>query len=481
MLSYVLIVMEGVPSQSSRLEGDELQALKTKKRLSLTGDDRQIPESSHRDDEMKEQELEKFFVTDFAKMAFHMPPGCGSFWGIMEDRIEMAVEWNCGSLSTDVDAVANFLANFFSPSVVGSVCSNFSVLQHSFLGLDYTLRYGSSDIAVTILHDIEGQCDADRQSLLYGFMGEEQEEEQVVDSGEEEGGWQRQGRRRNRTREPGHGGTDRGASLGGGFRGGGGGRQAGRGRGRGRGEDNLLHLGTHFENMEELTIIVKMSPFSTPEHGQLSRGRTLKARSWEFAASDKIGDLTARLYDPNVCETGRLFLYHGTRHCSLEGFRSVGILPSLRKNEFSVNAAFYVSNSLRHAYEHPLHYHSAKSVADPVSVLVFEIDVKVLHGEKLPLDAIHPFTCKWFQDAEDEDSEWQDFCKKNFTRTRPPHNYDIVIGPICRPSHKYEKLKLKVEGAPLTQVAFCSTRARLWLERSFVRVYMEKRLSVECG
>ncbi|MCO5578088.1 hypothetical protein L7F22_031926 [Adiantum nelumboides] len=234
----------------------------------------------------------------------------------------------------------------------------------------------------------------------------------------------------------------------------------------------------NFPGLYENMVIIDLSAFHTPPKNAFNRSQTLKARSRLFSTHPNIQGGLTHMYDPFYSQRRRVLLYHGTRSFSLGSFKSKGIFPKLRPNEFSVTYVFCTSNSLRQAFEHP-NKHVAGNTVDPVSVLVFEVDVAVLHGEKLPIGESSEFKCKWFPgDTPARLKAWSDFCAANLSTEVLPHTYDVVIGPICYRLDEdgYAKLCGEMPNSiPLTQVAFCTPSARAWLQKCFKRVYMERR------
>ena len=67
-----------------------------------------------------------------------------------------------------------------------------------------------------------------------------------------------------------------------------------------------------------------------------------------------------------------------------------------------MDKAFYVTNSMRQAFEHPLHNHPRRNMEDFIAVLVFITHVLVLHGIVPPPGGGDPFCVKWFQGADVE-------------------------------------------------------------------------------
>lgn len=419
--------------------------------------------------------LSKYINSEYSRLAFHLPPS-SDFWGVMEEEIDDKVACMPTKPENSKGCV-EFLSIFFTPQVVEEVESKFDFLSHSSLGIEYTLRKGYAEFAKGVLADVHESpalvnffgsisleaesvlCEPEFISATRDAKGAAPTQLPLHASGKNDGepsnsdGKDEDDNERDRFRE---------FDV----------------EGGGDGEDEGILVGDQFPELEQKVIIIQMSPFHTPPNGDYSKTSTLRFCSQEFMNSCTIGDLynAKRLYDPGYSCKGHVFLYHGTRSSSLFAFKSIGIVPTLRRNEFSVGPSFYVSNSLRHAYEHPLHKHVSQGV-DPVSVLVFEVDVAVLHGDKSPEGEATSFKVKWFPCHTPVEEKWSDFCRKNLDMKNHPHDYDVVIGPICiRRGDEFERLYAELQGrVRLIQVALCSVRAKSWLQKCFKLVYKEVR------
>jgi hypothetical protein len=88
---------------------------------------------------------------------------------------------------------------------------------------------------------------------------------------------------------------------------------------------------------------------------------------------------------------------------------------------------------MRHVFEHPLFNHFKVGVMDPVSVLVFDVDIATFHGKEASRGQ-GAFRFLWFEEASEE---WTSFCEFNpFEAGKgnlDGHNFDIVIGLACIP------------------------------------------------
>ncbi|KAI5074976.1 hypothetical protein GOP47_0010937 [Adiantum capillus-veneris] len=427
----------------------------------------------------------------YVTLAFNLPPGSSTIWRSIEEDIMSHCDANCPP--SDKEDLASFLLRFFSPHLVDTVRENLTRLADSFLGIQYTLRLGKASLASTILEDMMHEYVYTKKGPLAGFLGDSGDaDNEAVDTdvgaggkvGHEEEGWQeyrkKKGRSLQRSSQP----TESGAGS---LRGQGGGRgRRGRGGAGGRGRGGAISE-EHFTELEMVEVLLP---------GYKTRPKVFAATQVEEAVAAKrrrdinIGERSllfrdhplvheGACYNPEVESTGRVHLFHGTRAGSLggrRGFRSQGIKPFDKANEFCADEAFYISNSVRHAYEHPLHHHPSKDLENPIVVFVFDIDVEVLHANKPPPGSDDLFKVIWF---EEPNHEWEKFCRGNMNRELPREDADIVIGPICKvkpPPQRYEALKVELEGGvQLTQIAFCSTRAWKWLAMCAIRMYSVRR------
>ncbi|KAH9468454.1 hypothetical protein Pst134EA_008998 [Puccinia striiformis f. sp. tritici] len=127
--------------------------------------------------------------------------------------------------------------------------------------------------------------------------------------------------------------------------------------------------------------------------------------------------------------------------------------------------AFYASNDPQQAYEYPLHLHPANDPQDHISVLQFDIEPSVIHGESPPGE------------------EWQQICAANLNETQyQEHDYDIVMGPTFIPPFPGNPTDTNSPQIPststsTTQVAFCTQRSRDWTNQKIACIYKEDRMS----
>lgn len=366
-------------------------------------------------------------------------------------------------MKVSLEGMKEFLCKFFAPSVVESVVLNFLEMEYSFLGQAYFLWGGLSILGLRILKDIKEEfCVLWEASLdVRGPVPHDQDSEWTIVTRSKakqtsQGGGS--GSHEVACRDFDSRGRRGGARRGGGRRGGG--RRGGR---SGRGSDYEREDSAFFG---VLSVDILLPPFHTPDkrilpmaqvrHTIGERSRLFNDHAQRLLVNSPFAG--ARYYDPELVEDGNTYLFHGMRQSSWPWFRRNGIHPIYLPNEFSMDKAFYVTNSMRQAFEHPLHNHPRRNLEDFIAVLVFITPVLVLHGIESPPGCGDPFYVKWFQGA---DAEWERFCLMNIRTNGMEinHSYDIVIGPSCLPTGGQSIGLLEIGGLGPTQVAFCTERA----------------------
>lgn len=450
------------------------------------------------------QELSKVLVSEYVQYAFTLPDCSGSIWTLLQSDME-SLAWGNEAFTQDQINLLTFLARFFSPPVIQAVEDNLLALADSHHGLNYTLRRSKAAIGKSIVDGIREEA-AEHNTPLAAFLGQvsllgTDEEREKSESKDE--GWQIVTRRRAKGKNPGlpsqgsqgastTTGSGDGRSMtgggdgGGNFAAGGGGdsssgarQDLGSGGADGSGDDR--HEGGHFSSMRENTIEVHLPYFVTPPRGDPDR--KLKVRDRSLLFKEKVQRWCGRLYDPQYQQApGFVSIFHGTRTSSLESFQCDGISPDFEGSEFSRRPAFYVSNSVLHAFERPLHYKLGRCVGDFISVLEFRVDLAVLHGEKAPPGESKPFDVRWFPRPCEE---WKRFCIGNMAvdpklkALAPLHAHDIVIGPVCKPLEGGTDMGIVSDRLEretyVCQVAFCTQRSWSFLEHCFRKVYQESR------
>ncbi|POW03227.1 hypothetical protein PSTT_11316 [Puccinia striiformis] len=234
--------------------------------------------------------------------------------------------------------------------------------------------------------------------------------------------------------------------------------------------------------------IIAVASDDCPTSASTRRGgtQTLHARSTAFRNHELLKPVTTKLYDPEDDHPDKtIHLFHGTRTSSLKKFFELGIHPCRRPNEYSTRMAFYASNDPQQAYEYPLHLHPANDPQDHISVLQFDIEPSVIHGESPPGEGQEPFKVLWYNvnHPETDQLEWQQICAANLNETQyQEHDYDIVMGPTFIPPFPGNPTDTNSPQIPststsTTQVAFCTQRSRDWTNQKIACIYKEDRMS----
>ena len=404
------------------------------------------------------------------------------------------------------ESLCEYLGLYFASSVVQTIYLNFLDMKDSGLGQEYFLRGGVSMLGLRALHDVTDEF-AEFYSSYVGGPAQVQDQEWTVvtrsrsqhnqsirGSGSEgQGGSSSRAQGGPSSRAQG-GPSSRGGRRGGGRRGGGrrgggrrgGGRRGGGRRGGGGGGNSGEDIAFLEVSVVEIALPeIALPAFSTPDKHTLPPSvvrQTIGERSNLY--STKVQEYLHKttgvgLYAPELVESGSVFLFHGMRESSWSSFRRFGIRPKVVPNEFSTDGAFYLTNSLRHAFEHPLHQHPRRNTTDFISILVFVVPVLVLHGEIDAPGGSDPFRIKWFVHA---DAEWREFCHNNLVvRRLPHHSYDLVIGPSCLPASVGGVSTLRIDGFAPTQIACCTDRAQEWIASTASTIYVEKRQLGTCN
>ncbi|POW19514.1 hypothetical protein PSHT_04569 [Puccinia striiformis] len=347
-----------------------------------------------------------------------------------------------------------FAEPFFTPQYLSQLLSNFRQLSQSQLSLSFTLRCPNISILESILHDLEVEFDQTEQTTLIEFI------------------------------LPDLTGVHQHVRLSNG------GTSSRRGKAC-TGPSAHLHpprqvpLINNGQAFQEAPIIVVASD-DCPASESTRRGRTqtLQARSSAFRNHELLKPVTAKLYEPEDDHPDQIIhLFHGTRTSSLQRFFKRGIHHVRRPNEYSTRMAFYVSNDPQQAYEYPLHLHPAHDPQDHISVLQFDLESSVLHGESPPGEGQEAFKVLWYNvnHPETDRLEWQQFCAGNLNETLyPEHDYDIVMGPTFIPPlpgtpTDTDSTQIPSTSTSTTQVAFCTQRSRDWMNQKIACIYKEDR------
>ena len=215
--------------------------------------------------------------------------------------------------------------------------------------------------------------------------------------------------------------------------------------------------GQSFQNVKR--ILVNLDEYTTPpkrnEEQIRVRKLSIAERAQRFSQHPEVG-ANHVIYTPYDVDGSTCF-YHGTRLLTVQGFSGCGVLPFKSETEFSPLPAFYVTNNVVAAFEFPLHNHLVCNPGDTVVVFRFELDLQVLHGDvPPPSNRGKRFKVRWFERGV-SDATWGKFCIHNMYDKKPkyPHEYNIVIGPMCFPNGVFKTISPRPE-ENLLQVAFCS-------------------------
>ncbi|KAJ3073433.1 hypothetical protein HK102_006005, partial [Quaeritorhiza haematococci] len=248
----------------------------------------------------------------FATLAVNLPPVSCTIWLLVQEGIDSADGGNCGYTSA-ADLLA-FLSEFFSSSVLSSVEHHLVCLEDAGLhlsGTKSTIAHQLLDNATQALppsqygpgHVADSDVVGRRDRLIHGTRG-----------------------------------------VGTGQRGGPASRLGGRG---GRQPPFIWAIapGRSFRDVRVIEI-----PTREP------RRSNIQARRTQFTDAASTGATT---YDPFTMENGTVFLFHG--FCNQ---KSLSIDPPSRRTEFAKTPAFYVTNTLSQAFEHPFQVHPAMKAED---------------------------------------------------------------------------------------------------------------------
>ena len=158
------------------------------------------------------------------------------------------------------------------------------------------------------------------------------------------------------------------------------------------------------------STIILVDSFMTLEKKLRNQKTIIHQAARKFLSSPIVKDLQLKAYDPyeeimpNDQEKNRI-LFHGTRRSRLPNFEDHGVAPVWRPNELCSGRAFYVTNSIEQAIAH-VPYACPRPPdldADPIIILVFSIDIPILHGYQPSPDPSITFSIKWFKDDDSEE------------------------------------------------------------------------------
>ncbi|POW20959.1 hypothetical protein PSHT_02991 [Puccinia striiformis] len=334
---------------------------------------------------------------------------------------------------TTVDEFIRFCTPFLNSNYLGQLRILFDQLAESEAGLDYTLRHHNSAILERILEDLQELNDGGSSPIANYH-------------------------------------NDITSASAGGY------------------EPPRRIMIKKIENNLATTALIKVSTpaCKTPPKHTRGHNNEISRRSSLFRNHPEIQPISndLQLYNPNQTQLETTQIFHGTRESALQSFDKHGIQPSHCRNEFHFSAAFYASNDIQQAFEHPLHHHIGQGATgriDTIAVLQFDVAIDILHGNKSPEAQQPPFQVHRFENPSHsvDFADWKEFCDSNMkAKNSEVHDFDIVIGPVCLPSKGNKPvtcLQMKNSKIRTTQIAFCSKRSRVWLGKQIKCIYLEKR------
>ena len=199
------------------------------------------------------------------------------------------------------------------------------------------------------------------------------------------------------------GGGGGGGQGGGGDRGGQGGDRIGPGQGGRSGRVQRAIGPSRPESQPFRDVAHTIISVETPQKNSHNRKQFVHQAAKDFLLDPTVV-LQKNAYDPSeeitaLNKNKKRLLFHGTRKSNMFRFRFSGVEPTCRPNEMSDGPAFYTTNSIQQAVAHVLYAHpNVKDLTvDPIVVLVFSVDITVLHGDQPPLGSSSKFLVNWYK------------------------------------------------------------------------------------
>ena len=292
--------------------------------------------------------------------------------------------------------IQQFLSVYFVPNVVMSIVCYYNELASSWpIPQTYLARFPLAQIGESVALELHALCSVSVPTTLTDMVGGSGSGQHVRGDahgdahGDAQGGIQgnRSGIGGHHVQNT-HGGGARGA------------RGRGRGGRGGRGRD-VRPEGQHFRNIQP--TVISVDTFVTPKKSQHQCSIIYQAAR-TFLSNPIVENLQSKAYDPYEeaaidSEKKTRMLFHGTRQSRLSRFQVNGIDPEWRPNELSPDCTFYLTNSIEQAVAHVLYVcpRLTPSDVDPIVILVFSVDVSVLHGDSPSCNASASFTNRWFE------------------------------------------------------------------------------------
>jgi hypothetical protein len=158
-----------------------------------------------------------------------------------------------------------------------------------------------------------------------------------------------------------------------------------------------------------MPTIIPVDTSITPEKNSKHQKSTIRQAAQQFLSDPIVKDLQSKAYDPYEEVTlddkkKTRLLFHGTRKSQIFNFGINGVDPIWRPNELCAGRAFYVTNSIEQAIAHALYVYPRPPDldVDPTVILVFSVDVTVLHGYQPSPNPSITFSVKWFDHNDPE-------------------------------------------------------------------------------
>ena len=318
----------------------------------------------------------------------------------------------------------NFLSVYFLADVVAGIICYYDELASLWpIPRLYLSKYSLAELAESVALELHASSSRSTPATL-SSTGGSSAGVQGTQGGHSGGHGGQGGQRDGQQGDQGEGRGGQGGQEGrGDRRGRGGGRDRGGGRGRGGGkgqggrdgyggggqeEDAFLSPeGRLFRDITPTIILV--DTLFTPEKKSRNQKVTIHRAARKFLSDPIVKDLQSKAYDPyeevmpNDEQKTRI-LFHGTRKSRLHNFEDHGVAPIWRANELCAGRAFYVTNSIEQAIAHVLYTCPGPPDldVDPIIILVFSVDIPVLHGYQPSPDPSITFSVKWFQHHDPE-------------------------------------------------------------------------------
>ena len=135
---------------------------------------------------------------------------------------------------------------------------------------------------------------------------------------------------------------------------------------------------------EVRVINISLSMFVTSKKDVPRRMMTICQCLLVFRQDNVIATHHLTTYHPFPSSVPYVHLYQRLRSVSWENFCRQGNNAPFMRSKFALQPTFFVSISLHHAFEHPLHVHPWRYTSNIVSMLAFRVPINVIHGDIVP-------------------------------------------------------------------------------------------------